>query len=116
MIELKPTGFTPTQKLVRAEILPGPELEQASKIFAEKMARLQTELIAEFHATIENIVERKLSILGHTFKNPKSKEAFYKNRLTVVQKPGGDHYLYLDIRTDRIFLLMFNPQKVEIYD
>ena len=84
---------------------------------AERMAKIQQDLINDFHAEIERIADLKLSVLGHKFPTKKSKDRFYEKRvLRVVDKHTGMNYLYLDFKTKRILLVAFDPKTVTIHD
>ena len=85
--------------------------------FAQRMAKIQQDLINDFHAEIERIADLKLSVLGHKFPTKKSKDRFYSKRvLRVVDKDSGMSYLYLDFKTKRILLVAFDPQTITIHD
>ena len=84
---------------------------------AKRMAKIQQDLINDFHAEIEKIADEKLYILGHKFPTKKSKDRFYEKRvLRVVDKDSGMNYLYLDFKTKRILLVAFDPQTITIHD
>ena len=84
---------------------------------AERMAKIQQDLINDFHAEIERIADLKLSVLGHKFPTKKSKDRFYEKRvLRVVDKHTGMNYLYLDFKTKRILLVAFDPKTITIHD